>query len=210
MENIFVTSGGFNTINNYVSEDNIKLFEKLSKGKKILIIANAAPKETGNYIARENVRENFLKVGAIKVDIVELNKDNVDMILDYDILYGLGGNITHLIELNQNTNFKDILIKFLEKGIYIGESAGSMILSDDVKYAYDLKRGTKLKYDVILDSYAGLGLIDIYIYPHFQKASDEMKIKTTQFELETGINITRLNDGEIIKYSYSNNKNKSL
>ncbi|MBR4830980.1 MAG: Type 1 glutamine amidotransferase-like domain-containing protein [Bacilli bacterium] len=210
MENIYVTSGGFNTINNYVPEDNIRLFEKLSNGKKVLIIANAAPEGTGNYVARENVRENFLKAGATQADVVDLNSDNVEMILDYDIIYGLGGNITHLIELNKNTRFKDYLVKFLETGIYIGESAGSMILANDVKYAYDLKRGTKPKYDVILDSYAGLGLIDIYVYPHFQKASDEMKAKTEKFELDTGISITRLNDGDIITYSYSNKKNNSI
>lgn len=42
-KNIIVTSGGFNTINNYVSEDNIKLFKELSNNKKIMILANAAP-----------------------------------------------------------------------------------------------------------------------------------------------------------------------
>ena len=60
--NILVTSAGFNTINNYVSEDNRKLFKEISNGKKVLIIANAAPPDSGNYIARENVLENFLKV----------------------------------------------------------------------------------------------------------------------------------------------------
>lgn len=39
-KNIIVTSGGFNTINNYVSEDNIKLFKELSNNKKIMILAN--------------------------------------------------------------------------------------------------------------------------------------------------------------------------
>lgn len=63
MENIIITLGGFNTINNDISEDNIKLFEKISKGKKVLIIATTAPEKTGNYIVKENVRDNFLKVG---------------------------------------------------------------------------------------------------------------------------------------------------
>ena len=206
MENIFVTSGGFNIVNNYVSDENIELFKILSQNKKVLIIANAAPEGTGNYIAREDVKNNFLNIGASQVDIVDLNKDNIDIILNYDVLYGLGGNITNLIELTQNTNFKDILIKFLEKGIYIGESAGSMILSDNLKYIYDLKRGTKPKYDITLDSYEGLGLIDEYIYPHFQKVKDEMKEKTTQYELDNNITITRLNDGDIIKYSYTKGK----
>ena len=133
MNNLLVTSAGFNSINNYVSEDNIELFKKISNGKKVVIVANAAPPESGNYIARENVKENFLKVGATKVDIVDLNKDNVSTILDYDVIYGLGGNVTHLINLINNTNYKELLIEFLKKGVYIGESAGSIILSRNVK-----------------------------------------------------------------------------
>ena len=205
MENIFVTSGGFNTVNNYVSDENIELFKNIANGKKVLIIANAAPSESGNYIARENVKENFLNVGAIKVDIVDLNKDNINIMLNYDIIYGLGGNVTYLIELNRETSFKETLIKFLEKGIYIGESAGSMILSKDLKYIYDIKKGTKPKYDVKLDSYAGLGLIDIYIFPHFQREREIMHKKTIDYETNNNTKITRLNDGEIIKYSYKNN-----
>lgn len=210
MENIIVTSGGFNTVNNYVSDENVELFKKISSGKKVLIIANAAPEGTGNYVARENVKENFLNAGAIQADVVDLNKDNVDIILDYDVIYGLGGNLTHLIELVTTTSFKELFIRFLKKGVYIGESAGSMILADDVKYAYDIKRGTKPKYDIVLDSYAGLGLIDLYIYPHFQKASEEMQIKVSDYELNHGIKITRLNDGDIISFSYENDLNKTL
>lgn len=205
MDNIIVTSGGFNTINNYVSEDNIKMFERVSKGKKVLVIANAAPKYSGNYIARENVKNNFLNVGAVLVDIIDLDKDNLDIILDYDIVYGLGGNLTHLIELNQKTNFKNMLLKFLDKGIYIGESAGSMILSDDVKYIYDLKKGMKPKYDIVLDSYEGLGLINTYIYPHYQKANEDMQMKIDHFESDNGITITKMNDGDIITYNYNSN-----
>lgn len=206
MGNIIVTSGGFNSINNYVSEENVELFKQIANGKKVLIIANAAPEGSGNYIARENVKENFLNVGATKADVVDLNSDNLNVILDYDVIYGLGGNLTYLIDLAQLPSFKDLLTKFLEHGTYIGESAGSMILSDDVKYAYDIKKGTKPKYDVDLPSYAGLGLIDIYIYPHFQKANEEMQIKTVNYESSNGIKITRLNDGDIITYVYNNER----
>ena len=202
MGSIIVTSSGFNTINNYVKEENIKLYSEISKDKKVLIVANAAPEGTGNYIARENVKDNFLNAGAIKADIIDLDKDNIKEILNYDIIYVLGGNITNLIELNINTNFKEILIKFLEKGIYIGESAGSIILSDNLKYIYDIKKGTKPKYDVKLSSYTGLGLIDIYIYPHFQKANEVMKEKINNYEINNNIKITRLSDGEIITYNF--------
>jgi dipeptidase E len=202
MNNLLVTSAGFNSINNYVSEDNIELFKKISNGKKVVIVANAAPPESGNYIARENVKENFLKVGAISCDIVDLDKDNVDTILNYDVIYMLGGNVGKLIELNHNTNIKELIIKFLEKGIYIGESAGSMILSKDVKYIYDLKKGTKPKYSVIYDSYDGFGLIDYYILPHYQKEDKIMDEKVANYELNNNIKLTKLNDGEIIFCNY--------
>ena len=203
MDNIIVTSGGFNSINNYVSDENIELFKKISEGKKVIIIANAAPVGSGNYIARDNVKENFLKVGATSCDIVDLDIDTVNKILDYDVIYMLGGNVGKLLELNQNTNIKEIIIKFLEKGIYIGESAGSMILSKSVKYIYDLKKGTKPKYSVIYDSYEGFGLIDIYILPHYQKEDRMMDEKVKNYELENNIKLTKLNDGEIITYNYN-------
>lgn len=200
MPNVIVTSGGFNTINNYVSEDNIELFKKISSGKNVMIIANSAPTGTGNYIARENVKENFIDSGATKVDVIDLKNDNLDLILEYDVIYVLGGDVAPLIELNKNMKLKSNIIEFLKKGIYIGESAGSIFLSKDIKYYYDIKKGTKPKYDVKLDTYKGLGLIDIYIYPHFQKTNQIMRDKTIEYETNNNIEITRLNDGDIITY----------
>ena len=199
-KNIIVTSGGFNTINNYVSEENIKLFKKLSNNKKVMVLANAAPIGTGNYKARDNVKENFINVGAKQVDIIDMDNSNLDLILDYDIIYALGGNLTPLIELNKNPKLKNNILKFLENGIYIGESAGSIFLQKDAKYYFDIKKGTKPKYDVELDTYECLGLIDILIYPHFQKTNEIMQNKTKEYEKEHNIEITRLNDGEIIIY----------
>lgn len=202
MANIIVTSSGFNTINNYVSTENIELFKKMSNGKKVMIIANAAPIESNNYVARENVKENFINSGASQVDIIDLNNNNLDLILYYDVIYVLGGDLTPLIELNKNSKLKDNIIEFLKEGIYIGESAGSVFLSKDVKYYYDIKKGTKPKYDVKLDTYKGLGLIDIYIYPHFQKASQVMQDKIVQYENNNNFEITRFNDGDIITYNF--------
>ncbi len=197
---IIVTSSGFNTINNYVSEENIKLFKKISNNKKVMIISNAAPEGTGNFKARENVKENFINAGAIHVDIIDLNNSNLDLILDYNIIYILGGNTTPLIELNNNPKLKANLMKFLEGGIIIGESAGSIFLQKNAKYYYDIKKGTKPKYDIELDTYECLGLIDLFIYPHFQKANETMQNRINEYEKEHNVKITRLKDGDIVIY----------
>ena len=203
MANVLITSSGLNTVNNYVSKENMRLFKKLANYKKVMIVANAAPIGTGNYIARENVKENFIKMGASKVDIIDLDNDNLDMILCYDIIYVLGGDVTPLIELNKNSKLRENIVDFLKEGIYIGESAGSVFLSKNVKYYYDIKKGTKPKYDAKLDTYNGLGLIDIYIYPHFQKANEDMKRKIIQYEKDNNKKIERLNDGDIITYDFT-------
>lgn len=165
-----------------------------------MIISNAAPEGTGNFKARENVKENFINAGAIHVDIIDLNNSNLDLILDYNIIYILGGNTTPLIELNNNPKLKANLMKFLEGGIIIGESAGSIFLQKNAKYYYDIKKGTKPKYDIELDTYECLGLIDLFIYPHFQKANETMQNRINEYEKEHNVKITRLKDGDIVIY----------
>ena len=200
--NIILTSSGFNDINNYVSDEIKELFTAIATGKKVRSLANAAPEGTGNYIARENVKNNFLSIGATTADIIDINNSNLKIINNYDIIYGLGGDPQYLIELNQETKFKNALIKFLNHGIYIGESAGSMILCDNLKWTYTIKKGSKPKYDIELDSYDGLALTDYRILPHANKLSNEIKEKTRKFEKENNIKITKLKDGEYILTNY--------
>ena len=49
-------------------------------------------------------------------------------------------------------------------------------------------------------TYKCLGLIDIFIYPHFQKADETMQNRINKYEKENNVIITRLSDGEIIIY----------
>jgi len=194
--NVIITSSGF--IDSAERSKEIdELYAKLCNGKKVLIIDNAAstPKISSNYNQRVRVQKNFKNVGAIISDILTINENNTSKILDYDCIYVLGGDIAELVKLVNNTDFKEKLVKFLEKGIYIGESAGSIILSDDVKYIYDLKKGTKPKYDKVLITYKGLGLIDMYIFPHYNRTSDSIKEKITNYK---NVPVKALNDGEYI------------
>lgn len=90
------------------------------------------------------------------MDIIEINKDNISNIFLYDIVYVMGGNPRILIDDMWACNFKQYLMKFLKNGIYIGESAGSMVLCDDLKWIWDIKKGYKSKYDCLPNSFQGL------------------------------------------------------
>ena len=199
---LILTSSGFNDINNYVPEEIKNLYKEISKDKKVMILANAAPMGDGNYNARECVKNNFLSIGAKTADIVDIDSSNIESILNYDIIYRLGGNPTHLIELCNNLPFREYMIKFLKNGIYIGESAGTIILCDDLKWLYVVKKGSKPKYDVELDSYKGLNLSNTKVMPHYNRISESIKTKMDLYEKENDISITKLNDGDYILEYY--------
>lgn len=196
--NVVLSSSGFNDINNFVSDENRQLFARIANGKKVMVLANAAPSTSGNYVARENVAENFKKVGAVQADIIDLDNTNLGLMDNYDIIYGLGGDPGLLIELVNKTDFKKYFVNFLKHGVYIGESAGSMIMADDLSWVYYVKKGSKPKYDIVLDTYKGLGLTKKLIFPHVNKEGEEMMNRAKQYEIDNGVSLTRLQDGEYI------------
>ena len=173
------------------------IIENVAKKKKVLIINNATI--TGsNKAANQILPETFSRI-ADCVDIVTITPENIDMIFDYDVVYIAGGDAEPLLELAKNSNVKEKLEEFLENdGIIIGESFGSMIFGKSLRYIYDIKKGTKPKYDKELDSYNGFGFLDINIYPHWDKAKDELKQKTEEYEKEHDIVITKMCDGDYI------------
>lgn len=200
MKNIILTANGFNNIGKR-SEKIEKLFEEITKGKKVLLIGNAA--KISNVKSRKDVKDNFEKVGAKQVELLDINQSNLERILDFDVIYVLGGDIGELIQLNNATKFKDYISEFLKKGIYIGESAGSIIMGKDCKWVYDIKKGTKPKYDKVFKTYKGLGLTNLSIYPHYDEAGKELREKIDKYEKENNIQITKLNNGEFIELEYN-------
>ena len=190
--NLFFTSNGI--IGTNFSKEFI---EKNIKDKKVIIIDNGTY-STSNYEKRQENIDKFYEYHAKSVNLVTISSENVNRILDYDICYVLGGSIANLVELIHCTNIKEVLKKFLEKGIYIGESSGSIILDEDVEWYFNLKRGTKQKYDRTFESYSGLGFMNHHIYPHYNKEKGEGIKKIREYQEE----IYLLNDGEYREFYY--------
>ncbi len=191
MANIVLTSSGITGTN-----FSIKFLDKYIKDKNILVVDNGTI-GTSNYEKRLNNVNKFYEYNAKDVKLLTINKDNQNIILNYDICYMMGGSIANLLDLLQTTDIKNILTKFLNTGIYIGESAGSLILDENVKWYFNLKKGTKPKYDKQFDSYNGLGFISKHIYPHYNKADEEMIQKINNYNEQ----IYPLNDGEYLEIS---------
>lgn len=163
---LILTSGGY--LDGQRGEELDSLIEEVSSNKKVLFVDNATI--TGsNTKAYSNISENFSKIGC-EIDVLTLDQSNLDKIFEYDVIYVTGGDCAPLIELANTTDFNDAIFDYLKNGgIVIGESAGSLIFCKDLKYYYDVKKGTKPKYDVELETYKGVGIIDECLYPHWNK-----------------------------------------
>ena len=193
---LVLTSGGY--LDGQRTPECDEMIENLVGKGKVLIVDNATI--TGsNKSGPKGVEDNFLKNGN-DVEIVTLTSDNIEIIDEFDSLYFAGGDVTPLIKLASSEHVKNAIMKFLQNGgNIIGESAGSIIFCQDTKYYYDVKRGTKAKYDVVLPSYKGFGFCENHIYPHWNKAKPEQINKVMMYELSTGVSIDRLEDGEWIE-----------
>lgn len=207
MKNIILTSNGFHNTTKRSREID-EMFERVAKNKKVVIILNAT-KEGSNVQNIEDVRQNFEKIGAVATDLLMLDNKNIEKIFNYDVIYTMGGDPRILLDDFWKYHVKEYLIKFLKTGVYIGESAGSMVLCDNLKWVWDIKKGSKPKYDILPKTFEGLHLVKERIFPHFDTINEELRQKTSEYEKKYNIKITRLNDGEFIEEE-SIDKNTNL
>lgn len=192
---LYLTSGGY--IDGQYGEKMGEIFENVCSNKKVLLIDNATI--TGsNTKGPMNIIKNFNNIGA-QVDRITLDSNNFNMIFDYDIVYITGGDCAPLAYLAMYEDIAKAFTKYLtEGGIVFGESAGSIFFGQDFKWYYDVKKGTKPKYDIELPSWSGLGLVDVKLYPHYNKADDNQKNKIDIYCEENNCEILCMKDDDFV------------
>lgn len=110
-----------------------------------------------------SVAENF----SAEVDIINLLalsiKEVEARLQSKDVIFVVGGNTDYLMSLYQKSGFDKLLPKLLESKVYVGSSAGSMVMGHRVsEAAYKLIYGEDSPYDIT----QYLELVDFSIMPH--------------------------------------------
>lgn len=173
-----LTSTGFESP--VIGKEFLKQMNKPAASIKILFITAAAITETQIFYVGKCMRE-ILHLGIIKENIINYNMDNE---IDYseldeiDAIYVCGGDKFQLLKKMKDTHFDTILKKFFEDGkMYIGTSAGSLVLGPKTKYS------------------DGLNVIDIIVYTHFCTEDTGLVEK---YERELGHKIIPLTDSQAL------------
>ncbi len=121
-----------------------------------------------------------------------------------DVVFVQGGNNFYLLEQIQNCNFGKIIRNLLAKGVlYIGESAGAIVCSKNIRdqqyMSGDLMLAESMK------DFTGLGLVNFLIKPHWNRYGEKRE-KFSRFLRETPNEfysisqpIICLNDNQLIR-----------
>lgn len=139
-----------------------------------------------------------LKVNVIELDIAGKSPKELEkQIGEPDVIFVAGGNTIYLLQEAQKSGFMDIVIKLVKKRtIYVGSSAGSQLAGPDLTletYSEDRKDAPKL------NSYAGLGLVNFLILPHWGEESfRDNYLKTVDKLVESKIPLVTLTDDQAV------------
>ena len=146
------------------------LLKDLIAGKRVAFIPTASIHEgyTG-YVG--SARTVFKKLGAelTEIEISTANASDITQVFDAaDIIYFTGGNAFFLIDQLRKTGTDTLLKQQLEKGkLFIGESAGAIVCAPELSY---IEKMDPIPEDYSQSDYAGLGLINFYVLPHYLTA----------------------------------------
>ena len=149
------------------------------KGKTVTFIPTASLTETVTFYV--NAGKKALEGLGLIVDPLELTHASVQEVHDKlkknDYIYIAGGNTFFLLQELRKSGADKIIVEQVQKGkLYIGESAGSMILAPNIEYVKDMDDCQKAPE---LTSFESLSLIDFYPVPHhtnfpFKKAVEKI------------------------------------
>lgn len=157
----------------------LKYYEKSCTGRVVTFIPTASLVEEVNFYVSEG-KDALEEIGLIvdELDISTASKEEIERkVQENDIIYIAGGNTFFLLQELKRTGADKIIKEQIESGkMYVGESAGSIVVSHDIEYAMDLD---DISVAPDLDSYRSLGMVDIYPVPHytnlpFKEAVDEI------------------------------------
>jgi dipeptidase E len=191
MKTLFLTSDGLSS--DKLKKEFLKIF-RIPSELKVLLMYGVRNDEELKYV---NESENeLIKIGFKKENIIHINfgQDKIKKPRDFDVIYFCGGNTYYILNRIRKLNLDKLIINFVNNnGVYIGVSAGSIIMGPNIEIAGWGSEGNSN--DVNLKNLDGLNFTNIAIFPHFR---DELKKEVEQFSKKVKYSVQELRNGEAI------------
>ncbi|EKZ0312467.1 Type 1 glutamine amidotransferase-like domain-containing protein [Listeria monocytogenes] len=164
MKNLFLTSS-FKDVVPLFTE-----FESNLQGKTVTFIPTASKVEEVVFYV-EAGKKALEDLGLIVEDLdvtTETLEEITATLKKNDFIYVTGGNTFFLLQELKRTGADKLILEEIAKGkLYIGESAGAVIMSPNISYIQSID---SVKKATNLTNYDALNLVDFSILPHYNNA----------------------------------------
>lgn len=168
------------------------------KGKTVTFIPTASVPEAVKFYVGAG-KKALEKLG-LTIDELELTKATAKEISDKlcknDYIYITGGNTFFLLQELQRTGTDKIIIDQIHSGkLYIGESAGSIIMSPNIEYVKSMDDHKKAS---DLHEFSALDIVDFYPLPHHTNFPFKKAVEKIMSEYESELKLYPISNSQAI------------
>ena len=164
------------------------------RDQHIAIITNAASEGKENKYVRL-AEQQFRDLGFSAISFVDVETDSVSALQEAGVIYVVGGNTFTLLQKMRTAGADKVLSECIltrSDLIYIGVSAGSILLSPTIRMANEIEPDPN---DVGIEDFSGLALFPDEIYPHY---TDEIEPEIRAYETRYSVVVGRITNDEAI------------
>jgi dipeptidase E len=168
------------------------------KGKKVTFIPTAAIHEKVNFYV--NSGKKALEKMGLLVEELEVGSatqtDILNKLRNNDYIYVTGGNTFFLLQELIRTGTDKIITEQLHSGkIYIGESAGSIIMAPDIEYVTDMDDPVAA---VDLENFSSLNIVPFYPLPHYTNSPFKKTVEKIISKYESALALKPISNSQVI------------
>ena len=168
--------------------------------KSVAIVTTAADGKENNKYSKL-AESQFKNAGFNVIDFVDLESDPQTDFSRYSVIYVCGGNTFKLLKYAREANFENAIEELLKHGgVYIGVSAGAIILAPTIKAAASIDPDPNI---VGISDFTGLNIVNFEIHPHYEP---EEESEIANYEKTTSHRVVRLTNTQALIISGGNEK----
>ena len=165
---------------------------------KIVFIPTAGNVEPYTGYIDEGIE--MLKSLGYEVEILDITKFDEtylkDKFLKTECICISGGNTFYLLQEIKRKNLVEVLFKRIKEGLfYIGESAGAIIMSENIEYSQMMDDKSIASE---LDDYTGVNVFNHYVLPHIGEYPFEESTQKILENYQDKILLVAINNSEAI------------
>lgn len=173
MPTLFLTSAGFT--NEILAQTFLAELGKTPASARALVLGLARNSAQRGYIEASKKELEWLGIGSVTLVNIRGQRETDAFLATqeknpqkFDIIYVCGGNTFRILQRLRDSRLDKYIINQVNAGaIYVGVSAGSIVVGPDIEIAGWGSEGDKN--DIDLTDLTGFGLTNVRVFPHFRE-----------------------------------------